>query len=86
MHAHGDSDPAHAPVLVRSDGPFRRPLAVSRSAPIAAKPFHRNGRALPVARRHSSMKVKEGYEGIVVGVVMLMIALALIVGLKLLIG
>lgn len=32
------------------------------------------------------MKVKEGYEGIVVGVVMLMIALALILGLKLLIG
>jgi hypothetical protein len=32
------------------------------------------------------MKVKEGYEGIVVGVVMLVIALALIVGFKLLIG
>jgi hypothetical protein len=37
-------------------------------------------------RRDVGMKVKEGYEGIVVGVVMLVIALALIVGLKLLIG
>lgn len=32
------------------------------------------------------MKVKQGYEGIVVGVVMLVIALGLIVGVKLLIG
>jgi hypothetical protein len=32
------------------------------------------------------MKVKEGYEGIVVGVVLLVIALAHILGLKLLTG
>ena len=32
------------------------------------------------------MKIKEGYEGIVVSVVMLAIGLALIVGLKFLIG
>jgi hypothetical protein len=32
------------------------------------------------------LKIKEGYEGIVVGVVMLAIALVLIAGLKLLIG
>jgi hypothetical protein len=74
--------PCHRPIP-----PYPPKTTSPRSAPRRPRPAVLLGRPLPFRAKGEPLhEGQEGYEGIVVGVVMLVVALALIIGLKLLIA